>query len=162
MVAGVTAYGDQIQKHIASNFTYNSLYASFTIMLPLLIAVDLHNNYPYVSGETDETIIVSSITLNIIFIIFVSLFEIINSTAFIHKSLMKKTLLNKIMPESIWSQLIDGSSKGVKPQLHSCVTILFSDIKSFVNICSGKYSIIIIIIIIIINLTFIKYRNWCY
>ena len=62
---------------------------------------------------------------------------------------MKKTLLNKIMPESIWSQLIDDSSKGVKPQLHSCVTILFSDIKSFVNICSGKYSIIIIIIIII-------------
>jgi hypothetical protein len=154
MVAGVTLHGDQIQKVTASNFTYNSFYASFTIMLPLLIAAELYNTYPYISGETDETIIVSSITLSTIFIIFVSFIETIYSRVFIHKSLMKKTLLNKIMPESIWSQLIndsskgDDSSKGVKPQLHSCVTILFSDIKSFVNICSGKYSIIIIIIII--------------
>jgi class 3 adenylate cyclase len=106
----------------------------YILVLPIMICLDLYVCYPYVNRDHRIDAVILRLAISIFYFFISSCIENIPLYESSKRAKTKITLLRKIFPLKVLNELMEN--KEVTPQVQTNVTVLFSDIKGFVNICS--------------------------
>lgn len=106
----------------------------YIIVLPFMICLDLYVCYPYVNRFHGIDVVASRIAISIFYFFISSYIENIPMYKSSKRAKDKLLLLSKMFPLKVLNELIE--KKEVTPTVQTGVTVLFSDIKEFVKICS--------------------------
>lgn len=106
----------------------------YVIALPIMTCIDLYICYPYVNRYHGINAVISRLIISIFYFFISSCIENVPLYEAGKRAQRKLLLLRKMFPLKVLNELIEKNE--VTPQLQTSVTILFSDIKGFVTICS--------------------------